>query len=102
MCLLNASWRSPDQMGRAWMVRPLLVLAQTLLWLSRFVGLGSKAEKLNASNVFRFATKNRHRATASACPFRANNGSRGPYSITSSARARIIGGIVIRNDLVRV
>jgi len=34
--------------------------------------LGQRAKYLLGADVFRFAPKNRHRATASACPLRAN------------------------------
>src|SRR5258705_11148888 len=57
-------------------------------------GLGQNRKNSMRAYDFRFAPKSGHCATESACPFRANNGSRHAHSITSSARRGRDGGIV--------
>jgi hypothetical protein len=50
------------------------------------------------SDYFRSTSINGHRQTAPACLDGANTGSDAPHSITSSARARSVGGIWIPRD----
>src|SRR5258706_8151671 len=62
-------------------------------------GLGQKAKCSLRADVFRFGPNNGHRSIGSACPFGANTrlmhrSKKHPYSITSSARASSVGGIV--------
>ncbi len=58
------------------------------------VRLGSTTDLTALKPDFRFTPESRLRADIAPCPVRANNGSRGPYSITSSARASSDGGTV--------
>ena len=52
----------------------------------------SKADMCSAKQHVRFTPESGHVQCNSVCPLCANSGHRGPYSITSSARARSVGG----------
>src|SRR5258707_15324015 len=50
------------------------------------------------ADVFRVAPESRHYATRTVCPFRANNGSRQPCLMTSSASCRRANFKTVTND----
>jgi hypothetical protein len=63
-----------------------------------YVSSGSKTVLTAPKHHFRSTPINGHRQTCPVGPVRAMNGSRGPYSITSSARAISVGGMWMPKD----